>query len=68
MFCGRCGNEDDNSFIKSGFVETPTEVYGYRVGICTRCGELLGTKQIYTFDHCETMSRENVKKHLTNQE
>lgn len=64
MFCGRCGNDDDKNFIKQGFVENDTEMYYYRIGKCTRCGELLGTKDIYTFDHCEVMAREEVRKLL----
>ena len=67
MFCGRCGADDEKTFVKSGFVETVDEVYYYRVGKCTQCGELLGVKEVYTFDHCEEMSRENVKKLLTNE-
>ena len=66
MFCGRCGADDEKTFVKSGFVETVDEVYYYRVGKCTQCGELLGTKEVYTFDHCEEMSREEAKKLLTN--
>ena len=68
MFCGRCGADDDKTFIKSGFVETVDEVYYYRVGKCTQCGELLGTKEVYTFDHCEEMSREKAKELLTTED
>ena len=64
MFCGRCGNNDNKNFVKQGFIETITETYYYRIGKCTQCGELLGTKDIYTFDHCETMTREEVRKLL----
>ena len=66
MFCGRCGADDEKTFVKNGFVVTVDEVYYYKVGKCTQCGELLGTKEVYTLDHCEEMSREEAKKLLIN--
>lgn len=62
MFCGRCGNDDRRNYVESGVVANADETYYYSIGKCTRCGELLGTKEIYTYDHCETMSKEEIKK------
>lgn len=64
MFCGRCGNDDERNYIKSGVVTYVDDTYYYIIGKCTRCGELLGTKEVYTYDHSETMSREEVRKLL----
>ena len=62
MVCGRCGNDDRRNYIESGVVTYVDETYHYAIGKCTRCGELLGTKEVYTYDHSETMSIKEIKE------
>jgi ribosomal protein S27AE len=63
MYCGKCG-ATDNKTIVSNTEQDGNIVTISHFGICQRCGELLGIKEIFKFEDWDYIDIETIKKEL----
>ena len=66
MYCGKCGNDDNKVITLDVEQDGQTVVISY-FGICEKCGELLGVKEIFEQTNWDYIDKETVKKVLDKQ-